>query len=73
MPLKCAEHTPWRVMRSLPRPLIVVFVDYHGGGTLAHFYVVDARFFPAIGAVNTELTGMANAVHVREHLLSRLA
>jgi choline dehydrogenase-like flavoprotein len=37
-----------------------------------NLYVVDASFFPSIGAVNPALTVMANAIRVGEHLLQRL-
>jgi choline dehydrogenase-like flavoprotein len=39
---------------------------------LDNLYVVDASFFPSIGAVNPALTVMANALRVGDHLLSRL-
>ncbi len=39
---------------------------------LDNTYVVDASFFPSIGAVNPALTVMANAIRVGEHLLDRL-
>jgi choline dehydrogenase-like flavoprotein len=39
---------------------------------LDNLYVVDAGFFPSIGAVNPALTVMANALRVGDHLLSRL-
>ncbi len=35
-------------------------------------YVVDASFFPSIGAVNPALTVMANAIRVGGHLIDRL-
>jgi len=35
--------------------------------------VVDASFFPSIGAVNPALTVMANAIRVGEHLVERMA
>jgi choline dehydrogenase-like flavoprotein len=38
---------------------------------LHNLYVVDASFFPSIGAVNPALTVMANAIRVGEHLLDR--
>jgi choline dehydrogenase-like flavoprotein len=38
-----------------------------------NLYVVDASFFPSIGAVNPALTIMANAIRVGDHLLTRLA
>ncbi|WP_426560670.1 GMC oxidoreductase [Angustibacter sp. McL0619] len=37
-----------------------------------NLYVVDASFFPSIGAVNPALTVMANALRVGDHLLERL-
>ena len=40
---------------------------------LDNLYVVDASFFPSIGAVNPALTVMANALRVGDHLLARLA
>jgi choline dehydrogenase-like flavoprotein len=40
---------------------------------LDNLYVVDASFFPSIGAVNPALTVMANAIRVGEHLAERLA
>jgi choline dehydrogenase-like flavoprotein len=40
---------------------------------LDNLYVVDASFFPSIGAVNPALTVMANAIRVGEHLLNRMA
>ena len=40
---------------------------------LDNLYVVDASFFPSIGAVNPALTVMANAIRVGEHLLERMA
>jgi len=39
---------------------------------LDNLYVVDASFFPSIGAVNPGLTVMANAIRVGEHLLQRI-
>jgi len=39
---------------------------------LDNLYVVDASFFPSIGAVNPALTVMANALRVGDHLLERL-
>jgi len=39
---------------------------------LDNLYVVDASFFPSIGAVNPALTVMANALRVGDHLLQRL-
>jgi choline dehydrogenase-like flavoprotein len=39
---------------------------------LDNLYVVDASFFPSIGAVNPALTVMANAIRVGEHLTERL-
>jgi len=39
---------------------------------LDNLYVVDASFFPSIGAVNPALTVMANAIRVGDHLLERL-
>ena len=39
---------------------------------LDNLYVVDASFFPSIGAVNPALTVMANAMRVGDHLLQRL-
>jgi len=39
---------------------------------LDNLYVVDASFFPSIGAVNPALTVMANAIRVGEHLLGRM-
>ncbi|HTX27381.1 MAG TPA: GMC family oxidoreductase [Streptosporangiaceae bacterium] len=40
---------------------------------LDNLYVVDASFFPSIGAVNPALTVMANAIRVGEHLVGRTA
>jgi choline dehydrogenase-like flavoprotein len=40
---------------------------------LDNLYVVDAAFFPSIGAVNPTLTIIANALRVGDHLLERLA
>ena len=40
---------------------------------LDNLYVVDASFFPSIGAVNPALTAMANAIRVGEHIVGRLA
>jgi choline dehydrogenase-like flavoprotein len=37
-----------------------------------NLYVVDASFFPSIGAVNPALTLMANALRVGDHLLARI-
>jgi choline dehydrogenase-like flavoprotein len=37
-----------------------------------NLYVVDASFFPSIGAVNPTLTIIANALRVAEHLKERL-
>ena len=39
---------------------------------LDNLYVVDASFFPSIGAVNPALTVMANAMRVGDHLLGQL-
>src|SRR6201999_3502147 len=39
---------------------------------LDNLYVVDASFFPSIGAVNPSLTIMANALRVGDHLLERM-
>jgi len=39
---------------------------------LDNLYVVDASFFPSIGAVNPALTVMANALRVGDHLLERM-
>ncbi|ATW52124.1 GMC family oxidoreductase [Streptomyces xantholiticus] len=39
---------------------------------LDNLYVVDAGFFPSIGAVNPSLTVMANALRVGDHLVERL-
>lgn len=36
-----------------------------------NLYVVDASFFPSIGAVNPSLTVIANALRVGDHLLER--
>ena len=38
-----------------------------------NLYVVDASFFPSIGAVNPALTAMANALRVGAHLVKRLS
>jgi choline dehydrogenase-like flavoprotein len=38
-----------------------------------NLYVVDAGFFPSIGAVNPTLTIIANALRVAEHLAERLS
>ena len=40
---------------------------------LDNLYVVDASFFPSIGAVNPALTVMANAMRVGDHLLGQLS
>jgi choline dehydrogenase-like flavoprotein len=40
---------------------------------LDNLYVVDASFFPSIGAVNPGLTIMANALRVADHLVQRMA
>jgi choline dehydrogenase-like flavoprotein len=40
---------------------------------LDNLYVVDASFFPSIGAVNPTLTIIANALRVAGHLKTRLA
>ena len=40
---------------------------------LDNLYVVDTSFFPSIGAVNSALTAMANALRVAEHIGQRLA
>jgi choline dehydrogenase-like flavoprotein len=37
-----------------------------------NLYVVDASFFPSIGAVNPTLTIIANALRVADHLAERL-
>lgn len=37
-----------------------------------NLYVVDASFFPSIGAVNPTLTILANALRVADHLIARL-
>ncbi len=37
-----------------------------------NLYVVDASFFPSIGAVNPALTVMANALRVGDHLIERI-
>jgi choline dehydrogenase-like flavoprotein len=37
-----------------------------------NLYVVDAAFFPSIGAVNPTLTIIANALRVAEHLAARM-
>jgi choline dehydrogenase-like flavoprotein len=34
--------------------------------------VVDASFFPSVGAVNPSLTIIANALRVGDHLLERM-
>jgi choline dehydrogenase-like flavoprotein len=39
---------------------------------LDNLYVVDASFFPSIGAVNPALTVIANAIRVGEHLRERM-
>jgi choline dehydrogenase-like flavoprotein len=39
---------------------------------LDNLYVVDAGFFPSIGAVNPTLTIIANALRVADHLIARL-
>lgn len=39
---------------------------------LDNLYVVDAGFFPSIGAVNPTLTIIANALRVADHLITRL-
>jgi choline dehydrogenase-like flavoprotein len=38
-----------------------------------NLYVVDAAFFPSIGAVNPTLTIIANALRVADHLAERLS
>ncbi len=40
---------------------------------LDNLYVVDASFFPSIGAVNPTLTIIANALRVADHVKQRLA
>ncbi|WP_043833733.1 GMC oxidoreductase [Muricoccus aerilatus] len=40
---------------------------------LDNLYVVDASFFPSIGAVNPTLTIIANALRVGDHLLGRMS
>jgi len=40
---------------------------------LDNLYVVDASFFPSIGAVNPALTVMANAMRVGDHLLGQIS
>ena len=37
-----------------------------------NLYVVDASFFPTIGAVNPTLTIIANALRVADHVAARL-
>jgi choline dehydrogenase-like flavoprotein len=39
---------------------------------LDNLYVVDASFFPSIGAVNPTLTIIANALRIGDHLKRRL-
>ncbi|MGH7079066.1 MAG: GMC oxidoreductase [Acetobacteraceae bacterium] len=39
---------------------------------LDNLYIVDASFFPSIGAVNPTLTIIANALRVADHIKSRL-
>lgn len=39
---------------------------------LDNLYVVDASFFPSVGAVNPSLTIIANALRVGDHLLERI-
>jgi choline dehydrogenase-like flavoprotein len=39
---------------------------------LENLYVVDASFFPSVGAVNPSLTIISNALRVGDHLLERL-
>ncbi|MFA6917080.1 MAG: GMC family oxidoreductase [Parachlamydiales bacterium] len=39
---------------------------------LDNLYVIDASFFPSIGAVNPSLTIIANTLRVGDHLLKRL-
>ena len=39
---------------------------------LDNLYVVDASFFPSIGAVNPTLTIIANALRVADHLIARM-
>lgn len=39
---------------------------------LDNLYVVDASFFPSIGAVNPSLTIIANALRVADHLVERM-
>ena len=39
---------------------------------LDNLYVVDASFFPSIGAVNPTLTIIANALRVADHIIERL-
>ncbi len=50
----------------------VVIVGTGAGGDLDNLYVVDASFFPSIGAVNPALTVMANAMRVGDHVLGQL-
>jgi choline dehydrogenase-like flavoprotein len=39
---------------------------------LENLYVVDASFFPSVGAVNPSLTIIANSLRVADHLLERM-
>lgn len=39
---------------------------------LENLYVVDASFFPSVGAVNPSLTIIANAIRVGDHLLKEM-
>ncbi|MCG8351797.1 MAG: GMC family oxidoreductase [Chloroflexales bacterium] len=39
---------------------------------LDNLYVVDASFFPSVGAVNPSLTIIANALRIGDHLLERM-
>jgi choline dehydrogenase-like flavoprotein len=40
---------------------------------LDNLYVVDASFFPSVGAVNPSLTIIANALRVADHLIERVS
>jgi choline dehydrogenase-like flavoprotein len=50
-------------------PATSVLDEHCKAHELGNLYVVDAGFFPSIGAVNPALTVMANAIRVGEHLI----
>lgn len=50
-----------------------VLDSYCKAHELDNLYVVDASFFPSIGAVNPSLTIIANALRVGDHLLKQMS